>query len=87
MYQSTARSREALLVDIEEGVVLQAPPEASCSTRYVDSHPFIERSATHVYAGPDAARAARSLSLEGADYVLYEIVGNEAGGLYLKREV
>lgn len=84
MYQSTAKSREALLIDLETGTILQSPPEPSVSERYVDSHPFIERTRTHVIVGPDAQRVASGSG--GEDYVLYEIVDQVAGSFRLRRE-
>lgn len=85
MHQSTAQSRQALLIDIEEGALLQTPPECAVSERYVDTHPFIERTRTHVIVGPDAAKVAGGSG--GVDYALYEIVKAEIGMLHLKREV
>lgn len=85
MRDSFTSSREDnLLIDPGAGIVLDAPPEARVSVRYVDSHPFMERLATHVVAGPDAAKVARGV--HGTDYVCYEILSNEIGTLHLRRE-
>lgn len=84
MYQSSSPPREILLVDLEEGVILQSPPEVTVSERYVESHPFIERTRTHVIVGPDARKVANGSG--GTDYMLYEILGNEVGALRLRRE-
>ena len=85
MRDSTTVARNALIVDIEHGTVLNAPSEATVTERYIDSHPFVHRSATHVYVGPESEQAAQSLGASGADSVLYEIVGREIGNVYLKR--
>lgn len=84
MYQSSSPPREILLVDIEQGVILQSPPEVTVSERYVESHPFIERTSTHVIVGPHALRVANGSG--GTDYMKYEILGAEIGALHLRRE-
>lgn len=90
MYTSTATGRSALLVDIETGTVLNAPPETTVSERWVDTHPFIERDMTgrtgddFVIAGPDAKLVAGGCG--GVDYVLYHVVRSQIGTLYLVRE-
>jgi len=94
MRDSTTLGRTTLLVDIEEGHILEAPAETTASQRWVDTHPFIEyvpsailkRSEPEgfIVAGPDAKKVAGGSG--GLDYVLYAIVGREIGQLYLKRE-
>jgi hypothetical protein len=85
MYQSSSPPREILLVDFETGIVLQHPPEVTVSERYVNSHPFIRYTGTHVVVGPDADKVASGAG--GQDYMLYEVLGKEIGSLYLRREV
>jgi len=96
MRDSTLTGRNTLLVDIEEGTVLEAPADPEVSKRWVDTHPFIEHvpSATlgrsepggFIIAGPDAKAVATGSG--GLDYVLYQIVGQSSGveGYRLKRE-
>lgn len=85
MYQSTASSRERLLIDIECGRVLQSPPECRPSVRYIDSHPFAHVVNGYVLVGPDAERVAGGAG--GEDYLTYRIEGQELGVYYLVREV
>ncbi len=90
MYQSTAKSREALLVDIEEGILLQTPPSPTVSRRYIESHPFIfefrspASGDNFIVAGPDARKVAGGSG--GTDYALYRIDSEAAGSLRLTRE-
>lgn len=81
MLHSSAVARDILLIDIEEGTLLQVPPEVTVSARYVDSHPFISRDSKNVYVGPDAQRAGKG----GTDYLTYEILRDEFSQLYLRR--
>lgn len=82
--RDSTTTRTILLIDEGAGVILEAPPEVEVSERYVDSNPFIERTRTHVIAGPDAKKVASGSG--GVDYVLYEIKGRYFGSLQLKRE-
>jgi len=83
MRVSFAPPRNILLVDHDAGTVLNAPPETTVSDRYVDTHPFIARNSTHVFAGPDANQAASGAVAE--DVIRYEIIGNDTGSVYIRR--
>lgn len=84
MFQSSAKAREALLIDLEVGTILQAPTDPLVSRRYIESHPFAEISGKFVIVGPDAAKVAGGSG--GTSYALYEIE-DEVGGVFrLRRE-
>lgn len=84
MRDSTTLGRETLLIDIESGTVLNAPPEVTVSQRYVDSHPFAFDTGTHVVVGPDSEQVSHGAG--GQDYLLYEVLKREIGNVYLKRD-
>lgn len=84
MRDSTTLGRETLLIDLESGTVLNAPPEVTVSTRYIDSHPFAHATSTHVVVGPDSEKVSQGAG--GEDYILYEILRTEIGNYYLKRD-
>ncbi len=84
MFQSSARAKDSLTVDIEFGTVLTAPPEVTVTQRYIDSHPFIFDTGTHVVAGPDAEKVSQGAG--GKEYTLYEVLGREIGNVYLRRD-
>ena len=85
MYQSTAQSRQVLLIDIEHGTILNAPPEATVSHRYIDSHPFAAVEGNRVIVGPDAVQVAGGAG--GRDYMIYEIASSGVGQYHLVRAV
>lgn len=78
------RTDPTVLVDIENGTVLDAPPTAVVSRRWADSHDFVDTSRTHLFAGPDAEDALAGISNRG-DYVDYVIEREIAGFLHLRR--
>jgi hypothetical protein len=84
MYNSTAKFREALLIDLETGVVLQSPPNPTVSRRYIESHPFAEIIPGFVLVGPDAAKVASGAG--GQEYLVYRIADEVAGSFRLVRE-
>lgn len=85
MYAPQSAPRHAnLLVDIEVGTVLEAPPSPVVSRRWAESHPFVELQGEYLIAGPDAARVAGGSG--GTDYNLYRIASDVAGVLRLERE-
>ena len=90
MYGSTRNSGDSLLVDHDEGTVIQCPPNGVVSRRYVDTHPFIElvRGGEVLVMGPDAPVAARRGSGDDLDVIIYKVNGEEpAGFLRVTREV
>lgn len=85
MYQSTTTVPK-VLIDLETGRVLDGPPSAVTSRKYLESHPFVEISedAGTLYAGPDALKAQRGETNDG-DYVEYVITREVDGFLHLER--
>lgn len=84
MNADITRRGPRLLVDIEHGTVLDAPPTDTVTRRWAESHPFIEIvDGGTLLAGPDAARAAGGAG--GRDLVEYEITHEAAGSLDLTR--
>lgn len=84
MLDSTTNATDSLLIDIEQGTLLQIPPTPTASRRYLESHPFAEIVGDYVIAGPDAQRVAKGSG--GEDFVTYKIEGEYAGFLRLSRE-
>lgn len=84
----TKQRTPTLLIDIERGEILEAPPEAVVSWRYCDSHPFIETFRAggewFVLAGPDAAAVATGAG--GRWYTQYRVDSEVDGFLHLTRE-
>lgn len=91
MNTSLTNHEPKLLVDIDTGRVLRGDDHPIISRRYADSHPFIECTGRSLFAGPDAARAARTsrsgASVQHLDVYEYEIQDEVAGGLRLNRKV
>ncbi len=89
MMESTRNSSESLLVDHDDGQVLQCPPTGVVSRRYIDTHPFAELfvggTETFVVIGPDAVQVAGGAG--GSDYVLYKVTDEQpVGFLRVTRE-
>lgn len=66
-----------LLVDIEGGRVLRSDDYVVTSERYLDTHPFIERTGGVVLAG------GQGVSIE--DQVQYDVVRETAGFVHLQK--
>lgn len=84
MNADITRRGPLLLVDIEHGTVLDAPPTATVTRQWAESHPFVEIvDGTTLLVGPDAAQAAGGAG--GKDLVEYEVTHDSAGSLDLVR--
>lgn len=89
---TSLKNREPqLLVDLEVGRVLRGDDHPVSSRRWVDTHPFIEQEGDTIFAGPDAARAARARKhgqpIAHLDVLEYAIESEVAGALRLTRKV
>lgn len=84
----TKQRTPTLLIDIEKGEILEAPPEVVVSERYCESHPFIEMTRlageTFIIAGPDANQVAHGAG--GRWYTQYRVDREVDGFLYAQKE-
>lgn len=96
MQHSITHPRVGLVVDIDKGYVLDAPPETTASVRWAESHPFVEYHPGFdtLAAGPHASHVppvreegARALQRATCppDAVFYDAIRDDAGNLRLTR--